>query len=124
MTEHYCIVCFKVHEEEKYRWKFLIKKNRKGIKRRKKYYCHLGINCAGCKILHAAYSYRSNGKVEYCDKWYNSRPAWQKRIQNMSPEEVVSGGLDGLPNQFGTNSDDYTPQVAERNKREVLESLK
>lgn len=42
----------------------------------------------------------------------------RSKLANMSPEEVISGGMYGMPNQFGTESEDYKPQ-----KEEILKEL-
>lgn len=48
----------------------------------------------------------------------------KQKLSNLSTEEVLSGGLAGLPNQFKQNSEDYTPAVKEQQHREVLKALR
>lgn len=116
-----CYVCNKKHEEESYRWK------RKRIGNKRVWYCHSGIDCAGCGFLHFNDTYKArmtaDGKA-YCGKWFSSSSTPQQRMKNMSPEEVLSGSHYGLPNQFGRQSEDYTPQVKQGQRKEVLDALK
>lgn len=89
------------------------------------WYCHNGIDCAGCRTLH--HSEHMGSKMtpdgEWCSKWYKSTPSIKSRMSNMSPEEVVSGGLHGLPNQFPGHSADYTKAVKQSQRKEVLKAL-
>lgn len=115
-----CYVCVKKHAEEDWRWK------RKRIGKKRVWYCHSGIDCAGCQTLHFNDTYKSRTTIDgsqYCGKWYNSAPTPQQKMKNMSPEEVLSGSHYGLPNQFGRQSNDYTRDVIKQNKKEVLKAL-
>mgnify|MGYP007071571373 CR=1 FL=1 len=101
MESHFCIVCKKDHEDDDWRWTEI------KIKGKKKFYCHHGINCAGCKEIHynntylTKIKYEDGKKIEICGKWFGSKPSMAQKVSNMSPQEVMSGVHLGMDEQKG-----------------------
>lgn len=122
METLYCYVCKKKHEDESYRW------SEKKIGKKTIRWCHLGIDCAGCQKVHsivACGGFTITSRGTFCRGVMSHPPATLKqKLSNLSTEEVLSGGLAGLPNQFKQNSEDYTPAVKEQQHREVLKALR
>ena len=118
-TIHYCVGCKKEHEEESWRW------HSKKIKGKKVWWCHECIDCYGCHEIHHndTGGSRIDSRGEICRKWWNSSPTQKQKMKNMSTEEILSGTMHGLPNQFKTVSEDRTKEVIKQERKQVLESL-
>lgn len=119
-TKHYCVGCKNKHEEESWRWR------KKKIKNKTVWWCHKCVDCYGCKKIHLNETGRTKVTSEYtlCGKWFNRRPqTFEKKIQNMSTEEVLSGTDLGLKNQFKTESEDYTKEVRFKERKRLLKAL-
>jgi len=117
---HYCAGCKKRHSEDDWRW------HEKKVKRKIIRWCHECIDCYGCQTVHRNDSggSRIDSRGEICRKWYASPPkSFKQKIKSMSTEEVLSGTMHGLPNQFKSQSEDYTPQVKQQQRKTVLEAL-
>lgn len=84
--------------------------------------------CAGCQKKHEDYHWRTrtvDGKTVWvCSRWFKTAVSREKKMEGMSTEQILSGGLAGLPNQFKTESEDYTPQVRRSQHETVLEAFK
>jgi hypothetical protein len=120
ITIRQCFVCKEIHEFPNWRWKA------KRIANKKVWYCSKGIDCLGCKELHLNDTGGSkiirNGEI--CRKHFNAKPTTRERIRNMSTEQLLSGGLHGMPNQFGRDSEDYTPAIRQQEHKTLKEALK
>lgn len=120
-TIRYCVGCDETHQEEDWRW------HKKKIKGKTKWYCHKAIYCIGCKKIHTTAEVGGAKSINsgwICRKWYDGSSTKEQRMANMSSEEILSGVQHGLPNQFSTSSEDYTPAVRKQQRQEVLKALR
>ncbi len=110
-VKHKCFGCLKTHTDKAYRWKSRILVD--GGK--KIWWCGSCVDCGGCRKIHFNDTGRTliigNGaeRIEMCGRWYQSpSPSIKKKMENLSPEEVLSGVHLGLPQTYKGQSNDHS----------------
>lgn len=105
---HYCEACQKSHQIITDAWNYW---RTKRVGKTKLYWCHKGIDCAGCGHVH-----RKNGISKligdkwYCNKWFKKTGNGQIDFSQYSPQEVVSGVPYGLDRDasYGPDTEDHS----------------
>lgn len=121
-TVHYCIVCKKKHSDWVYRWTEI------KVDKKKAYYCHMGIQCDGCQKLHyndtggSRVTWDKGVRREVCRRWFTSSPpSIQRKMEDLSPQEVLSGVQYGLPEQKIFRKEDANTDWGKKHSEAVKE---
>ncbi len=117
--KHKCFGCGITHLDKSYRWKSRMEG------KKKIWWCGSCVDCGGCQKIHKNDTGRTliigsgADKIELCGKWYKSPSSIEKKVRDLSPEEVLSGVQYGLPQTYKGNSNDHSTE-----KRAAIKSLK
>lgn len=120
---HYCIGHKEKLTLDGEMWWHKIKEGKKTS-----YLCNKCIYCEGCKEHHPVAKYggaigRGNPTKYWCYKWAKgSSTSVEKKMQDLSPEEVMSGVQYGMDKIYEGNSNDWGKEHAEQVKT-LKESL-
>lgn len=123
--KHRCAVCKKSHSALDYQWhRFSLKTGSV------QFYCNKGIDCTGCQKVHLNTTGRAktlvrDGKlINLCGIWFRNHVSMEKKMEGLSPQEVLSGVQYGLPEQKGVFSDEANRQEWSKDHAEGVQQLR
>lgn len=94
-------------------------------------WCRNCIDCTGCGFIHkndtgfTRTSWEGDKRIQLCGKWARATPpSPQKKMENLSPQEVLSGVQYGMDEQKGLFSKEANSKEWSKSHAEGVKELK